>query len=415
MKKTLLSLFACGLIVSAHSQNNQLQGVDKTFKFDKYESNLSATSKGTISCDNDTVDYVLAKATGLSGLNLNTATSARSLGQYFNAPQAITIYGADFYAYKIDATGGASTNVTVEVYLAGADSLPTGAALASVAVPVDTTFGTGSLTTLMKTAVFTTPIVVSQPYIIVIDNNSANGIALVNNSYTAADGAQEWLSSANLFGTWTRSYMLSLGGNVFDADALIQPFVSYDVTVDFTFAGCLPSTGGGSISFTNASSPIINDRMYSLAAYLGNTDTSYIYNFGDDTTLFYEENPTHAYAVSGAYTVTLAAGIQGWRSTGICFEVQTGDVDICTGINENVNSSLTAYPNPTSSTFNIALNDTKATTIRITDITGKVVKTETVLSNVVNINVENLPVGLYVYQVINNESVVYTNKFNVIR
>jgi len=42
-------------------------------------------------------------------------------------------------------------------------------------------------------------------------------------------------------------------------------------------------------------------------------------------------------------------------------------------------------------------------------------KTETVLSNVVNINVENLPVGLYVYQVINNESVVYTNKFNVIR
>jgi hypothetical protein len=86
------------------------------------------------------------------------------------------------------------------------------------------------------------------------------------------------------------------------------------------------------------------------------------------------------------------------------------------GVKEITNAErIAAYPNPASSSIKIALNDTKATSIKITDITGKVVKTENVMSNVVNINIENLPIGLYIYQVINNNDVVYTNKFNVVR
>ena len=86
------------------------------------------------------------------------------------------------------------------------------------------------------------------------------------------------------------------------------------------------------------------------------------------------------------------------------------------GVKEITNAErIAAYPNPASSSIKIALNDTKATSIKITDITGKVVKTENVMSNVVNINIENLPIGLYIYQVMNNNDVVYTNKFNVVR
>lgn len=396
MKKTLLSLFVCGLAFATYAQNNnQLQGVDKTFKFNKYESATSSAAKGTITCDNDTVDYTLAKATGLAGLNLNNATSARAVSQYFNAPQSITIHGADFYAYKVDGTGGVSANVNVEIYLAGADSMPTGAALASVSVPVDTSFGGGSLAVLRKTANFSTPVVVSQPYVLVVDNNSANGVAIVSNSYANADGAQEWLSSANLFGTWSRSYDLVLGGTVYDADIIIQPFVSYDVTVDFTFAGCLPTTGGGSISFTNTSSPIINDRMYSFAAYLGNTDTSYVYNFGEDLTLVYEENPTHNYTTSGSYNVTLVSGIQGWRSTGICSETQTGTVDICTGIDENNNTTLTLYPNPVSNLLSITGMENNST-INIYDVTGKLVISKNNLANTsYSLSTESLNSGVY--------------------
>ena len=401
MKKTLLSLFVCGLTFSAVAQtNSQLQAVDQTFKFDKYENNTSS-AKGTITCDNDTLDYTIAKATGLAGINLNNATSARSIGQYFNAPQSITVYGTTFYAYKIDATGGISTNVNVEIYLAGADSMPTGAPLASVSVAVDTTFGGGTLAAMEKTAVFSSPVVVNQPYVIVVDNNSANGIGVINNSYTAGDGGQEWLSSANLFGNWTRSYALVLGGTPFDADAIFQPYVSYDVTIDFTVVGCLPATGGGSISCTNASSPILNDRMYSLAAFIGNTDTSYIYNFGDGPTLVYEENPTYNYAASGTYTVTLLAGIQGWRSAGICSESQTGTADICTGINENNNSTLSLYPNPVNNLLTInGLENNSA--INIYDVTGKLVISKNNLANSnYSLSTESLNAGVYFVSISN--------------
>lgn len=117
-----------------------------------------------------------------------------------------------------------------------------------------------------------------------------------------------------------------------------------------------------------------------------------------------------ASAMGGVFT-------DGLPTPGSTFWVDDLVINFPTGVKSEVKNveRIAAYPNPASSTVRIALNDTKATSIRITDITGKVVKTETVLSNVVNINVENLPVGLYVYQVINNESVVYTNKFNVIR
>ncbi|TXB66873.1 T9SS type A sorting domain-containing protein [Vicingus serpentipes] len=404
MKKTLLSLFVIGTTFSAFAQtNNQLQSIDKTFKFDKYESKISTTAKGTVTCDNDTIDYSYAKATGLAALNLNNATSARAVSQYYNAPQSITVYGATFYAYKVDATGGISTNVNVEIYLAGADSMPTGAPLAAVSVPVDTSFGGGALAVLEKTVNFTSPVVVNQPYVIVVDNNSANGVGIVSNSYQAADGAQEWLSSANLFGTWTRSYALSLGGTLYDADIYIQPYVSYDVTVDFTVDGCLPTTGGGNISVTNTSSPILNDRMYSLAAFLGNTDTSYVYNFGEDATLIYQENPNHTYATSGTYTVTLLAGLQGWRSVALCSESQTGTADICTGINENSNTTVQLYPNPVNNLLNINGLEVNSS-INIFDLTGKLVISKNNLSNTnFSISTESLKAGVY-FVSINNEN-----------
>ncbi|MBI2279260.1 MAG: T9SS type A sorting domain-containing protein [Bacteroidetes bacterium] len=86
------------------------------------------------------------------------------------------------------------------------------------------------------------------------------------------------------------------------------------------------------------------------------------------------------------------------------------------GVNVITNTErIAAYPNPASSSIKIALNNTKATSIKITNITGKTVKSVSVMSNVVNVNVEELPVGLYIYQVMNNNDVVYTNKINVVR
>ena len=57
---------------------------------------VSITQTGTC----EVVQYALAKATGLRAININNATSATAFEQYVNAPQPITVYGVDFYAYK---------------------------------------------------------------------------------------------------------------------------------------------------------------------------------------------------------------------------------------------------------------------------------------------------------------------------
>jgi len=84
------------------------------------------------------------------------------------------------------------------------------------------------------------------------------------------------------------------------------------------------------------------------------------------------------------------------------------------GVKEAIFSErVLAYPNPASTSIRFDLNNNKATGIRITDITGKVVKNITVTSNLADVSVYDLPTGLYIYQVYNNENVVYTDKFTV--
>lgn len=275
----------------------------------------------TTTCSMDTVQYPLAKATGLSALNINNSTSAQAMSQYYNAPQAITISGIEFYAYKIDATGGTSINVTAAIYLAGSDSMPTGAALATTTVAVDTNFGGGTLSVLKKVATFA-PITMNAPYVVVLENNSANGVGMIFNDYNTADGATEWLAGVNLFGTWTRSYNVNVGGIPFDADLLGHPIVTYDLTADFTVGNqCLGA--GQTVTFTNASSPILLDRMYNQAVFLGLTSLSFTYDFGDGSASVNAIDTFNVYAGTSAnmYTATLTDTIYGWTSN--CFDQHT--------------------------------------------------------------------------------------------
>ena len=278
---------------------------------DDLSPNTAGASKSAV-CGPDTVQYPTAKATGLSALSINSATSAQALCQYYDAPQPITISGAEFFAYKIDATGGISINVTLAVYAAGPDSMPTGAALASVLVPVDTTFGGGVLSVLQKTGTFT-PITMSVPYCVVVSNVSPNGVGMISNSYTAADGQQEWLSSADLFGTWTRSWGLVVGGTPYDADFIVQPIVTYDLNAAFTVDDPCFNTGL-TLNFTNGSSPIINNRMYNQAAFLALTELSYTWDYGDASPTENSIDASHAYTAASGYTVTLTDSIFGWTT-----------------------------------------------------------------------------------------------------
>ena len=52
----------------------------------------------TTQCGQDTVLYASAKATSLRELNINTATSADKVCQWFDAPQLMMLHGFTFYA-----------------------------------------------------------------------------------------------------------------------------------------------------------------------------------------------------------------------------------------------------------------------------------------------------------------------------
>ncbi|MFT5777469.1 MAG: PKD repeat protein [Crocinitomicaceae bacterium] len=321
MKKLLLGLTALALTTLGYSQSLQPMNVDI------YNDLAPSTAIGTKAaiCGPDTVQYTNAKATTLAALSINNATSAQAISQYFNAPQPITISGAEFYAYKIDVTGGISINVGLKVYVAGPDSMPLGSPVASGVVAVDTNFGGGVLSVLRKIGTFT-PVTMSVPYVVVIENLSPNAIGLVFNSWTAADGAGEWLSSVDLFGTWTRSYDVVVGVDPFDADMLIYPIVSYDLAANFTPSDqCM--TTGPTITFTNTSSPVINDRMYNQAAFLGTQDLSYTWDYDDGSPLEVLENPFHVFPNTvGPFDVMLTDSIFGWTS--IC----TADTLITLGL-----------------------------------------------------------------------------------
>jgi hypothetical protein len=333
MKKTLQSLkyLLCSVaIISPFIGISQsLESLDVEIINDRNAASLTAfSSSRSATCDVDTVLYAINKATGLDVLTLNNATSGYAAAQYFDCPQDITVSGVDFYGYKIDDSGGILIDVNVSVYLAGPDSLPTGSPLSTATVSVDTVFGGGVLSVLRKTASFT-PVILTQPYLVVVENNSPNGIGLVSNSYTAVpgDGLEEFLSSVNLFGNWTRSYDVVVGTDVLDSDWVIEPHVQYTLDAGFSQSGgCIASTGG-TAGWTNASSSILSNRMYSLAAFLNLEELQYTWDYGDGSAVENLIDGTHTYAGSSPWTVTLSDTLFGWTTT--CVDAVSSEVEIC--------------------------------------------------------------------------------------
>jgi PKD repeat protein len=269
-------------------------------------------------CGLDTVQYPLFKAVGLAALNINSSTSAGAAGQYYDAPQTITITGFDFYAYAISLP---SLNVLAQLYLAGPDSLPIGAPLASTSVSVDSTFGGGALDVLRKTAVFTTPVTLSAPYILVVSNNSINTMGLISSAYATVDGQQEWLGSLLIGASWLNGYDVNVGGTAFDADWLFHPIVSYSLTASFVASPPCITAPSTVVSFTNTSSGVLSNRMYNQAVFLDLELFSYSWDFGNGTSLAYAIDTTVNFAGPEQYDVVLTDTIYGWTST--CFHDTT--------------------------------------------------------------------------------------------
>ena len=298
----------------------------------------------TTSCGPDTVYYPLAKTSTLRTLSFGGGTA---FGQWYPAPQSITINGMSFYAF-VDSATNASINLLCEVYSAGPDSLPTGPPLASATISIDSNFYNGSLAQLEKHVAFASPVTVTGPYVMVVQNSSTISAAIVVSDYLGLppDGLQEWLANVQINGTWFNSRDVTIASIPFDADVLIHPHVTYDLTADFQPN---PAFGCANIPATmlNNSSPILFSRFYSIAAFVGQPSLSCTWNFGDGSPLQNLVDANHTYALPGPYTVTLTDTLFGWTTN--CVDVLAGSINVATGV--AVSSNFTSTTSGLTATF----------------------------------------------------------------
>ncbi|MBW7844263.1 MAG: T9SS type A sorting domain-containing protein [Bacteroidia bacterium] len=274
---------------------------------------------GKTSACGDTIYYPWYKATQFNAIALNSATSGSIFAQWYDAPQAITVSGFDFYGWQ-SANTNQIINITCRMYAAGIDSMPTGSPLASVVVPVDSTFGGGLLSAMRRVATFTNAVTTNAPYVLTIETSSSVNVSIITNSWSASppNGRNEWLSSVKIGSNFIRSYNVNVGGPVFDADFIFLPHVAYSLSADFTISDC--NTGGNLIQFTNTSSPVLFNKFYNFRAFQNVTSTTINYlnyssnwNYGDTTPSKDTILGLKIYAYNVPHTTTLRSTVVGWR------------------------------------------------------------------------------------------------------
>ncbi len=298
-------------------------------------------------CGIDTVRFTMEKATGYGSIGINNFSSATALAQYYTAPQAITIYGFDFYGSSEVLPIMA---INAYVYRAGADSLPTGAPLASVTILVDS-----STDANLNQVVFSTPLTVTFPYLLVVSNPSPDNFAIYSNDWLVGDGAFDNLSSALLGTDWYPASGLSVGGAAYNADAIFNPYVSYTIVANDSITP-VPYCSGSMATVTDRSSAILHDPIYSVAAFYNVDSLQFTYDITGFPTI-YDDNFSFTVPAVGTYSVVQTDTMFAW--TNICvasitksFTVTTapatpssisGPVTMCSGGAATYHTTPVAY------------------------------------------------------------------------
>jgi len=308
--------FIVGILIanSFFSQNNVQhfetnQDLPEVLRYDRIYSNHNKIQ----SCSIDTIYYTDAKASS-QAIKVAFTTGSTSTGfaigysQLFEGSTNVTVRGFKWYGKSYDPTqtSNPTINVVCEMYDAGTDGLPTGAPLASETVIVDT-----NSNNLEHDVIFTTPIVTSNNYVIVVKNNQADQLFVMSNDEMANDGAGESLSGVfyEPLGTWRKSDQIFGFG---DFDILVLPFVEYSITAGFT----TPATGCQNVasSFTNTSSNHFTNTTLNVDAF-NSSSLQHDWTYGDGNTDDDLTTGSNSYATAGTYNIALVSTLNGWTMT----------------------------------------------------------------------------------------------------
>ena len=247
-------------------------------------------------CDGDTSMF---PSYGSTAYNSITIKKGSALGQFFDAPQVMTVSGFRFFGFSVTPTPAKSVkiNLICNLYKAGADSLPTGTPIASDTIMVDTVMGSSiPLSRITLNADFGKPITVNGNYIITVESDSTTALAaVVCNSYTNGDGKKRNLCVGSVSGKWYRCMSLNIGGTVFNSHMQMYPFVGYQLGTDFTTSqNCYPNLD--TLYFQNQNKKTVASSIfYNYYVYYNIERSSHRWNF---------DNRLIQYAIDGKYKPT---------------------------------------------------------------------------------------------------------------
>lgn len=235
-------------------------------------------------------------------------------------------------------------------------------------------------------AIFSSPITLSNNSIIIsIEPQvpSTDNFFIQRNS--PPDGGNLNLIKIKQAGQWFNNLAIS-GGPSYNYDFIILPITETNITASFTH-----SASGGSVAFTNTS----------------NGGSGYLWDFGDgDTSTAF--SPVHNYSTSNTYPVILKT----FSNTNQCFDSAIQNLNVVTGIvqlQKSVNGQFKIISSQTDG--NKLLIETPVNThITVFDIIGREkLSLEIVAGRVNDINIEQLPSGIYLIKSPGMQTVRFMN------
>lgn len=141
---------------------------------------------------------------------------------------------------------------------------------------------------------------------------------------------------------------------------------------------------------------------------LSTGSASWFWDFGDGTTST-EQNPIHAYAVPGTYTVTLTVE----NGFGFDYETKISYITVAypVGLSNATQIGFQVMPNPTKGLITVVVGDVNAT-VEVLDVVGKQVAKATNVRNQTTFDLSNQAAGIYMVRVTIN-GVTSTAKLSV--
>lgn len=307
--------------------------------------------------------------------------------------QAVEVSGLTFYGYSL-RPDGASVTVNAVMYAAGADSLPMGAALATVAVSLDTTT-TGFIAPMLQEVAFPAAVSVTGAFIISIENSTVQGDSIqLLRGFTGSGVADNFPTVIKAIDLANGDYTRLPGTNFGARLPHIYPYITYVQSNDFSMSVTKLSGPNESVDFTYLAPTMTDNPVLSISGFVG--DTTSFWNFQDGSSVMMGRDVSHTFVdATKDYQVALTDSILLWNSS-YCILTESALLEKAwtVGINDVNGAEITAYVS--NDVLRVENAEGLAT---IYSITGQVVRVAVISNTEQAINISDLNDGIYILSV----------------